>query len=1107
MRLDTRLLLAATLLAVFAVSLGAGIALLVLEGQQRRGLESQLRTTLASTVRNLELWAEDQATGVRAIAALDDVRATLKTLAAAGGREALTRQAATRLDAWLRPAYATRGYLGYLLMDREQRVVLADQPDFVGRSPFAGQTAFLERLGKSWVAVTPTIPSTVVLPDAKGIPRVGAPTQFVCAQVFSDGGLLGSLCFRVDPMRQFLDAFKGGMVGASGESYAIDRLGRFLSPSRFEPELAEVGLLENDSSSIFQVQARIPERREVWGGVRYSQTAASPLTALAERVVEGTGVVADFSGYRNYRDQTVVGVGQWLPALDIGLLIELDRAEAFGSFHTARNAVAGLAFLDVLLLLAVTAVFVRSRRRMQASEQRFRSLLDNSASPILLKSLEGRYLVANGAWQRLLQLPEERILGKRDAEVLPYVVAERREELARKVLESGQALEITEEWQAADGLRHFLTVGFPVRDADGRTVVALGLMSTDITAQVENERKLQAFSAGLERMVADRTGELERSEAQLRLARDAAEAAARAKADFLANMSHEIRTPMNAIIGMAHLALNNEMPAKLRDYLEKIRRSGQHLLGIINDILDFSKIEAGKLDIELTDFTLDEVLRDVTGLVGEKVAAKGLNLKVDLAPALAHMPLRGDPLRLGQVLINYANNAVKFTEHGEIVLRVREEAGGGDGLRLRFEVSDTGIGLTPEQQERLFQSFQQADASTTRKYGGTGLGLAICKKLATLMGGDVGVESTPGKGSVFWFTAMLLKGEAGAAKKQIAPAGPDLAGLAGARVLLVEDNDLNQQVACELLAEVDVATDVAENGEVALRMVQSRPYDLVLMDIQMPIMDGLTATREIRRLPGFDGLPIIAMTANAMAGDRENYLAAGMTDQVVKPIDPPAFYAALARWLRPRPAPSDVPAALRIIPGLDVAAGMNRTLGRWSSYEGLLRKFLAGQAGAPDRLRAHLARGEKVDAERVAHTLKSSAGNIGAAGLQEIAGRLEAALRGTAAADGLESDLAAAARELARLVAAIAAALPPAAPAAAIDGSAAKRELAQLEALLADDDAQALDFHARHRDLLRAVLGETAAELEAALDACDLEAALNILRAGDPARTESRTEN
>jgi two-component system sensor histidine kinase/response regulator len=232
-----------------------------------------------------------------------------------------------------------------------------------------------------------------------------------------------------------------------------------------------------------------------------------------------------------------------------------------------------------------------------------------------------------------------------------------------------------------------------------------------------------------------------------------------------------------------------------------------------------------------------------------------------------------------------------------------------------------------------------------------------------------------------------------------------------------------------------------------------------------------------------------------------------MNDQVVKPIDPPAFYAALARWLRPRPAPSDVPAALRIIPGLDVAAGMNRTLGRWSSYEGLLRKFLAGQADALDRLRAHLARGEKVDAERVAHTLKSSAGNIGAAGLQEIAGRLEVALRGTAAADGLESDLAAAARELARLVAAIAAALPPAAPAAAIDGSAAGRELAQLEALLADDDAQALDFHARHRDLLRAVLGETAAELEAALDACDLEAALNILRAGDPARTESRTEN
>jgi PAS domain S-box-containing protein len=776
----------------------------------------------------------------------------------------------------------------------------------------------------------------------------------------------------------------------------------------------------------------------------------------------------------------------------------------------ARNAVAGLAFLDVLLLLAVSAVFVRSRRRMQASEQRFRSLLDNSASPILLKSLEGRYLVANGAWQRLLQLPEEKILGKRDAEVLPYVVAERREDLARKVIESGGALEITEEWQAADGLRHFLTVGFPVRDADGRTVVALGLMSTDITAQVENERKLQAFSAGLEQMVADRTGELERSEAQLRVARDVAEAASQAKADFLANMSHEIRTPMNAVIGMAHLALKNEMPAKLRDYLEKIQRSGQHLLGIINDILDFSKIEAGKLDIELTDFVLDDVLQNVVGLVGERAAAKGLNLVLDLAPDLVRTPLRGDPLRLGQVLINYANNAVKFTERGEIVLRAYKEADTGENLRVRFEVRDTGIGLTPEQQGRLFQSFQQADTSTTRKYGGTGLGLAICKKLATLMGGDVGVESLPGQGSVFWFTAALGKSNAVVATKPPTVAGPDLSGLAGARVLLVEDNDLNQQVATELLAEVGIVADVAENGEVAVRKVKDRPYDLVLMDIQMPVMDGLAATREIRRLPEFASLPIIAMTANAMAGDRENYLSAGMSDQVVKPIDPPAFYAALGRWVKPKePVRSDVPEALLNVRGLDVPAGMSRTLGRWTSYEGLLRKFLAGQADALERFRMHLGRDERADAERVVHTLKSSAGNIGAVGLQEIAARLETALRGTKPVVGLETDMAAAAQELSRLIAAIALALPAVEPVvspAAQGWPETQRVLRQLEALLADDDAQALDFHARHRDLLRGALGSAATSLDAALAACDLEAALDILRSIESARIETRTE-
>jgi len=485
-------------------------------------------------------------------------------------------------------------------------------------------------------------------------------------------------------------------------------------------------------------------------------------------------------------------------------------------------------------------------------------------------------------------------------------------------------------------------------------------------------------------------------------AKAAAETASQAKADFLANMSHEIRTPMNAVIGMAHLALRTDLDTRQRDYVEKIQGSGQHLLGIINDILDFSKIEAGKLDVETVDFDLDKVLENAAALIGDKVTAKGLELIFDIAPELPRA-LRGDPLRIGQIIINYANNAVKFTEEGEIVVRARLVEQAEKDLIARFEVEDTGIGLTPGQQAKLFKSFEQADSSTSRKYGGAGLGLAISKQLATMMEGEVGVESEHGVGSTFWFTARLGKGDesqrlfmpepdlrerrvlvvndnanarevlsgmlesmtfrvdevgsgeealasviaadeardpyevmfmdwrmppgidgieaarqlastqlqvqpnvvmviaygraevlqeaeesgvevslvkpvnasllfdaavqvlggqsAQRGQRQVSGGGVDVSAIRGARLLLAEDNELNQQVAMELLGQAGFRVDLSENGEIAVRMVGEQEYDAVLMDMQMPVMDGLAATRAIRDIARFAELPIIAMTA------------------------------------------------------------------------------------------------------------------------------------------------------------------------------------------------------------------------------------------------------
>ena len=801
------------------------------------------------------------------------------------------------------------------------------------------------------------------------------------------------------------------------------------------------------------------------------------------------------------------------------------------------------------------------------------------------------------------------------------------------------------------------------RPVDGRIVWihALGHVAKDASGKATD-------MFGVTQDISD----FKRLEAELIGARNVAEDASKTKADFLANMSHEIRTPMNGIIGMAHLVMRTELDPKQRDYVSKIQRAGQHLLGVINDILDFSKIESGRMSVEAVDFELEKTLASVADFIVEKAATKGLELIVDVEPSLPN-DLVGDPLRLGQVLINFASNAVKFTERGSVVVRVRKAEESERDLLVRFEVQDTGIGLTPEQIGKLFQSFSQADTSTTRKYGGTGLGLAISKRLVELMGGEVGVESVPGQGSTFFFTARLGRGESQAQRhlpapdlrerrvlavddnplalqtvaemlrsmtfrvdeavsgeealaavekadgagdpyaivfldwrmpgmdgieaarriaamplrahprsvlvtahgreevfheaegaglegvlvKPVSPSllfdtairalgsevqGPsiaaattapsaDLARLAGASVLLVEDNELNQQVALELLGAAGIRVEVAENGEVGVRRVTDGAYDLVLMDLQMPVMDGLEATRRIRALPGRETLPILAMTANAMEGDRERSLAAGMNDHVTKPIDPDRLFEALLRWLPVRsagaapppatpaaapavsaPAASAAPAAgarrgsglaaddpLASVPGLDAGDGLRRVLGKRESYVGILRRFVSGQAQVPEEIRAALAEDRGADAERAAHTLKGVAGSIGARELQGQAAAVETAIRGGAAPAEIETRLAPVEVTLGALVGALRLVLPPeveAAPAVpqAVDPEALRVAVSRLEELLSQDAVEAIDVFDGSAPLLAAAFGARAAEIRRLLKGYRFEDALAVLR-------------
>lgn len=1122
------LLIGQAVLAVFLIITGS----LITEygnRQSRSNIEYSLNTLLSSTHKRMAGWVDIEINSLEQLGKNPEMVALVKKLLeVAPVKEELQGAAVQQeLRNFIEQRKGISGSFGFFVISPDKinlasrrdtnlgevNLIHEQRPDLM-ESAFNKQSVFV-----------PPIRSDVHLGDDDS--KAKPPTMFFVVPIIDESEqVIAVLTKRVNFEGVFSTVLSAGFIGRSGETYAVDRSGLLLSNIRFEEQLEEVGLLLEGQDASLNVRIANP-------GVNLIDNPQPanpewPLTEMAKSVTNKKSG-SNLFGYNDYRGVSVVGSWVWDEMLGVGIAAEIDVEEAYALTSTLKYTVWSMIGLALVLMLG-TSMFTlrigtRATRALARSHAELEAQVLARTAELEMNSARTRTIIDNAS-DGIIAVDEQGVIKEFSPaaeDIFGYQSEEVLENSVDKLMDNPFHEHYLEHKELGD-VSHLLfeLTGYRKDGAQLDIEVAIGEANFDGGA---------LYTA----IVRDAT-ERKEAERELMLAKQKAEEATQAKSDFLANMSHEIRTPMNAIIGMSYLAMQTDLNRKQSDYINKIQTSAESLLGIINDILDFSKIEAGKLDLENTDFSLEDSIDGLVQVVAHKVQQKGIELLIDVDQNLPN-DLVGDPLRLGQILLNLTNNAVKFTDSGEIIIKAEQLSRENDEVMVQFSVRDTGIGMTQEQISRLFQSFSQADASTTRKYGGTGLGLTISKTLTELMGGQIWVESESGQGSEFFFTAkfkistietshsvdfakslenlpVLIVDDSVAAREillnicssvgfdaDVASSGAEALeklvkaeqsgtpfklvladwkmptmdgielgrritqesslnhkphyvivtaydrdemieraqdihlddsltkpvsasnlvdsvmkvlgnktkrgqvqdgnkldvsatqGIVGAKILLVEDNEINQEIAIELLNMAGLDVTTADNGQEAVEAVEQSEFDAVLMDIQMPVMDGYQATRVIRQSGKHDELPIIAMTANAMSGDRERCLEAGMNDHLAKPINPQEVYKTLAKWIEPTGLTLEPVEVLEQeefdVEGFDTPAALLRMAGNVKAYKKTLARVVESEKDAVARTKQALDEKDLDNAVIIVHTLKGIAGNIGADYLVEPCGALE----------------------------------------------------------------------------------------------------------------------